>query len=236
MQENLSELAQKYREEMLRLYSSVPQETPPTPPELPVTDVTASPAEADAIIDDVLPDADEEAPLPPLLAATEERLEEEILASADPEGTIYEEPVLPDYILEPAPEVPTVYTSSGQLYVAAVTGTGAFPVENAHVTVWQQENGQSVLLHQMRTDASGETPPIRIPAPDAALSQTPGAVQPYALCRIRIYARGFYRIELLDVPVFAGVTSRQVFNLIPLPLTIHEDTEVIPMLSAAPNP
>ncbi len=237
MQENMSELARKYREEMLRLYGGTRQpaaappmpETSPMPERPPEPPTPPEPAVIPAPPDEIAA---------PMEIPAEQQDAPDVMTLEEPVEILYEEPVLPDYVrpAEPLPSPETTYPDYGWLHVAAASGDGAFPVAGAHVTIVQQYNGGTRLIHQMRTDESGETPPVRIPAPSAALSQTPGSVQPYALCDIRIYAKGYFRSEALNVPVFAGITSRQVFSMIPLPLTAHEDVEIIQMLSEAPNP
>ncbi len=255
MQENMSELARKYREEMLRMYGgirqAVPQPAAPMPAE-PLDPPMPAPMEQPEpmpipLEETLTPEEalEEWMNAPEMQEAVneqvQENLEEEQLASEDPEGTIYEEPVLPEYIRpgqpQPSPVPPEpAYTEHGLLYVAAVTGNGAFPVEGAHVTVVQHLPDGEQLVHLMITDESGETPVFPIPTPDASLSQTPGNSRPYVLCDIRIFARGYFRNEALNVPIFSGVTSRQVFRMIPLPLIMHEDMETIRFPSEAPNP
>lgn len=259
MQENMTELARKYREEMLRMYGGSRQAVPPPPapmqPEMPAPMEEPTPIPM-SMEEELTPqEAMEEwenAPrmLDPLDMQVQEALEEEQLSTENPEGTIYEEPVLPEYIRPGAmlPNIPQnlpqtipsfpsapAYSEHGRLIVVAVTGNGAFPVEGAHVTVTQRSSTGDQVIYLLRTDDSGETPAVRIDTPPASLSQQPGSIQPYALCDIRIFANGFFRNEAFNVPIFAGVTSRQVFQMIPLPMMMHEDMETIQFTSEAPN-
>ncbi len=224
MQEDVSALARKYREEMLRLYGgrqAVPAvstppaaivETSPPPPEPEAFPEPEAPA---LVPDDALPAFPEEtAPAPP--------------------DTAYEEPVLPDYIRN-GPELPELlneeeasgYTAEGQLQVIAAAGNNAFPVPGAAVTVYRRHDGREHLMYSLLTDENGATPLITLPTAPAALSQEPGNAQPFAEYDVRILAPGYFRVLAEDVPVFAGITSRQTFQLIPLAMTVHEDVETI---------
>ncbi len=158
----------------------------------------------------------------------------EMALSSEPE---LEEPVLPDYIQPAVPSLPDEWTAQeayekhnsaeGMLYVVASTADSAYPVPNARVIISSEIDGKSNLNYILRTDESGITPTVTLPAPPASLSQTPGNAKPYAVYDIRIQAAGYFREEAKEVPVFAGITSRQVFPMIPLPLAVSEDAETL---------
>ena len=151
--------------------------------------------------------------------------------------------MIPDYIRNGTPPVMEQdtaddmqdLTDSGLLRVATLTGDGAFPVPGAHITVSVRRNGKERFAYLLLTDESGETPTVSLPAPPASLSQQPGSEQPFTVVDIRVFARGYFRAEMLNVPVFAGVTSLQTFQLIPLPILMHEDQEVLSVSSESPD-
>ncbi len=155
----------------------------------------------------------------------------------------YELPELPDYIQNGEPPVMEQdaademldLTELGFLRVAARTGDGAFPVEGASVTIAVRRNGTERLAYHLLTDDSGETPTVSMPAPPASLSQTPEDAQPFTIVDIRIFANGYFRAEMLNVPIFAGVTSLQTFQLIPLPILMHEDMETLSVSTESPD-
>ena len=67
------------------------------------------------------------------------------------------------------------------------------------------------------TDRSGQIQPIEIPVPDRADSLSPNPPElPFA--RVNLYARlkGYEQIENEDLQVFAGVTTDQDLQMIPL--------------------
>jgi hypothetical protein len=52
---------------------------------------------------------------------------------------------------------------------------------------------------------------------------------------VRVFANGYFRAEMRNVPVFAGITSLQTFQLIPLPVLMHEDMEVLRNATESPD-
>ncbi len=245
MQDHLSELSRKYREEMLRMYGKSkpgPEESmPPAPfpvqapeiaenPELPTDESMPAPAEQ-------FPAAPEN---DPAFTGTPEDFDNRIAAPFPEE---YEEPVIPEYITngtppvmeEDAAAVLEEYTETGLLRVAALTGDGAFPVPGAHVTITVRRSDGEHLAYLLITDESGETPTVSLPAPDASLSQSPDNKDPFTTAEIRIFAKGYFRAQLKNVPIFAGITSVQTVQLIPLPALMHEDQETLVTTSESPD-
>lgn len=108
------------------------------------------------------------------------------------------------------------YSSSGSLIISVFSAGGAIPVSNALVTVRSSEKESSGVLSVIYTDMSGNTPKISLPAPPASESESPGNKKPYATYNIEVDKEGFYPRQYIDVPVFAGTTSIQPVNLVPL--------------------
>lgn len=192
MPENLSELAKKYRDEMLALYGNRPAGKPEPAPE-----------------SEPIPEPE---PMP------------------EPEPEPYPEPVLPEYIRPEPPQLPAEWeaqnayekanTAEGRLRIVAAAADGAFPVPGARVLVYTRIGERRVLNYLLTTDENGETPTVTLPAPPADLSQEPENAAPYAVCEIEIAAKGFFPTDAVDVHIFAGVTTRQEFQLVPLPLNM----------------
>ena len=112
--------------------------------------------------------------------------------------------------------IPKEYTATGTLIVSVYTAGGAFPVEDALVIVRGSEQNSSGVLSVLYTDQSGNTPRITLPAPPAAESEKPGTDKPYATYNIEVDKENFYPRTFNNVPLFAGTTSIQPVNLIPL--------------------
>lgn len=67
------------------------------------------------------------------------------------------------------------------------------------------------------TDRSGAIIPVELPVPDRAESQTPeSGERPFAAVNIHVRLRGYEQITVENVQVFAGTTTVQDLNLIPL--------------------
>ena len=147
-------------------------------------------------------------------------------------------PEIPPYIQPVPPVLPEEWTAQenyeerntaeGMLSVIASTADSAFPVPNARVTVYTRIGGKLHLNYMMTTNQNGETPTVVLPAPPAGLSQQPENIQPYSLCDIRIFAKGFFRSEALNVRIFADVVTRQTFQLVPLPLNASPKDDLDP--------
>lgn len=104
-----------------------------------------------------------------------------------------------------------------KMRVTAVGGT--VPVQGAKVVISEYgagEPGGDEVLFTMRTNASGNTPTVALPAPSMAESLSPGGKRPYSLYAIRVTNDGYYPVELAAVPVFDKVTSLQAVDLLPI--------------------
>ena len=211
MQNDMSELARKYQEEMLRLYGKRQPEAA-SAPEPPVSEPEPVPEPAEE----------------PSEAQFDEDIPEEI----------YGDEELPNYI-RPVPELPEEWTAQaayekansaeGYLRVITAAADSAYPVPGARVSVFTRIGNRLHLNYLMVTDENGESPTVTLPAPPAGLSQTPENNSPYASCEIRIAAKGFFPTQAGDVHIFAGITTRQVFQLVPLPVNFEaSDNDIDP--------
>lgn len=111
----------------------------------------------------------------------------------------------------------------GALVIAVTTARGAFPIAGASVTVTGTEAQNGDISFSLTTDRSGKTEKIYLPAPPAALSQSPGGENVSAIYGVTVKADGFYDFKSVRVPVFAGVTSIQPVDLVPF--SAYEQTE-----------
>ena len=215
MQENLSELSKKYQEEMLRLYGKRQPEPCPEPEPEAAPEPESGPEQLEDIPE-----------------ITQEELSEEF-----PEE-IYGDEELPNYI-RPVPELPAEWeaqeayekanTAQGYLRVITAAADSAYPVPDARVSVFTRIGKKLHLSYLMVTDSNGESPTVTLPAPPAGLSQEPENITPYASCDIRVSAKGFFPTQATDVHIFAGITTRQVFQLVPLPILYEaSDNDIDP--------
>lgn len=241
MQEQFSELSRKYREEMMRMYGN--RSAPTQEPE-PMEEMQIQEAEISEPQEPSIPEIQEEAFAEPVENPDFTGQDGDYQDMIEPEfPQEFEEPEIPDYIRngtqpelsQEAADSMRDLTGTGQLRVATLSGDSAFPVEGSTVTVAVRRNGKEQLAYLLVTDESGETPTVSLPAPPASLSQQPGSAQPFTVVDIRVFANGYFRAEMRNVPIFAGVTSLQTFQLIPLPVLMHEDQETLSGSSESPD-
>ena len=106
---------------------------------------------------------------------------------------------------------------NGRLLVRVTSAGGAFPVEGAIVRVEGRSREVDGLLRALVTDRDGQTEILSIPAPDPALSLSPGAsAPPYSTLDVFVNGQGFYGKRVFSVSVFAGEETVLPINLIPL--------------------
>lgn len=128
------------------------------------------------------------------------------------------------------------YDSIGWISVNVRTAENASPVENASVVITSMNNGNLIFEATGVTDESGQIKKIALPAPSASLSlDSENLIKPYSVYDISVYADGFFRERSVDVPVFAGITSIQQFNMVPLPLYMTENDETITYYNQEPK-
>ncbi len=155
-------------------------------------------------------------------------------------------PEVPTPAQEPAPtptpeaETPSGGTGLGYLIVRVSTARGAIPLEGARVDIRTYEDEKDSdpatrgdIVASLITGRDGSTVRLPLPAPSAAASESPGAIQPYARYSADVFLEGYRRKSYLGIPIFDGITSLQSAVLIPLPEdgsggTRPEDTQYFP--------
>lgn len=104
----------------------------------------------------------------------------------------------------------------GYLIVNVSTARGVIPLKDASVTVTYNEPEGTSVFSVMTTDMSGKTEKLELPAPSRALSESPGNIKPYATYTVTVEKDGYYPVTNAGVPIFAGVTSIQPVEMLPL--------------------
>ena len=124
--------------------------------------------------------------------------------------------------------VDTKNNSTGVLTVQVYTADQALPVENANVVVTKASGSGEELVKVMKTNRSGKTEPLELAAPPAENSQSPDAAgERFYKYNIRVDYPGYYSMENINVPIFAGQTAIQPFALIPLPLYEESGRQIV---------
>lgn len=102
----------------------------------------------------------------------------------------------------------------GYLQVRAYTSSAEFPLRDVAIAI-TSETGE--LIAMRLTDRSGLMPQVEIPVPDKSESQSPGASEhPYASVTLYAHKNGYEEIEADTIQIFAGTTTYQNLEMIPL--------------------
>ena len=103
---------------------------------------------------------------------------------------------------------------TGYIQVSAFTSKARFPLKDVAISVTATD-GTAIAMRL--TDRSGRIDPIAIPVPDRAESLSPDTGE-IPFTRVNLYARlpGYIQIENEDLQVFAGTTTDQNLEMIPL--------------------
>ena len=109
-------------------------------------------------------------------------------------------------------------TGVGYVIVSVTTARGAIPITGATVRIFNYENGgeNGSLIITSKTNSSGRTDKIPLPAPPRSSSLSPGNGKSYTTYNIDAQYDGFYNQYYVNVPIFDGITAIQNVDLSPL--------------------
>ncbi|MGN0693192.1 MAG: hypothetical protein ACI4K7_12650 [Oscillospiraceae bacterium] len=109
-------------------------------------------------------------------------------------------------------------TGWGSLQFEVTTGSQGSPVQGATVVVSRVINGNRLLTRILRTNSSGLTRTIFLPAPRYVYNPyRPSNSRPFAEYTASVYANGYYPLTNISLMIEAGVKSLQPVDLIPYP-------------------
>lgn len=104
--------------------------------------------------------------------------------------------------------------STGYIQVRAYTSDAQYPLKNVAITVTSQD-GTAIAMRL--TDRSGKITPIAVPVPDKSESQSPDpSERPYTIVNLYAHLQGYEQTEAENLQVFAGTTTIQNLEMIPL--------------------
>ena len=251
---DLASQAEKYKQEMMKLYgrsTSAVEVRQPTTDNTTTTQPTGNDYSEDAELirheemlneerenlpaEEIQSEPAETVPMqdnPPETAETQEDMQSAEERYPDPD--LSELPsdmppeTAPDLMLTPEEAADFFGKGTGLITVNVRTGDDSSPVEGASVKVTGNHSGKSFLLASAVTDSSGMTPPFELPAPATEPLRPPGSGEMvYSMYDISVTAKGFFNVRSVDVPVFDGITSMQNFSMIHLPVYMDENSETI---------
>ena len=115
--------------------------------------------------------------------------------------------------------------SYGNLQVNVTSILGSRPISDATIQISYAGEPASVI-EEIRTDSSGQTESIELPAPPVEYSLTPSASQPYSEYNIQIIAPGFESIEISGAEILPGQKAIQNISLMPMDDGLGESSEL----------
>ncbi len=115
---------------------------------------------------------------------------------------------------------------TGYIKVHAFSARRTYPVPNATVEIGKNFPQGRYVIAVLKTDSSGLTQTIPVPAAPKALSQQPGVKQPYSAFDIYIKHPNFADMRFYNVEVFQDVVSTQIADMVPYAVIPQGQTEV----------
>ncbi|MEE1396676.1 hypothetical protein [Ruminococcus sp.] len=209
----------EYQEEMMRLYRAAQAAAPPPvpAPEPPEEVPEPSPAPEPEPVLAPSPEPLQELPPAPEPAAPEEPVVEFQLPPAAPPPELDAPPPKPELVPEP-PAPDSTLEDIGWLQVITRGAGNAMSLPGVSVLVSTGTGADLQVKYVSVTNSRGETGKVPLPAPPASISLNKDETQQaYSTYDVSVYLSGYYPQVSKDVPVFAGITSRQIFSMTPLP-------------------
>lgn len=106
-------------------------------------------------------------------------------------------------------------SATGYIQVHAFTSRAQLPLQDVSI-ILLSDDGTAIAMRL--TDRSGLIEPIPLPVPDLDESQQPNPDEtPYARVSLYAYKKGYEQVFAEDIQIFAGITTYQDLEMIPLP-------------------
>lgn len=115
------------------------------------------------------------------------------------------------------PNTPQSSQNTGLLQVHVVSIQNNFPIQNAIVRITSTAD-QPNVLEQLRTNSSGQTEEIALPAPPESISLDAAAAnneRPYAEYNLSVEAPGFQPVHITGTEILSGATALQSVAMTP---------------------
>ena len=168
-------------------------------------------------------------PAPPAVTPVEQP------SPVEPQEQIHELPPgnIPAAPAEPGTTPQETPSEVGYISVGVFTASGALPVKDAVVTVYElDEAGEENVLYHVVSDANGQVPVLELPV---VYNPSNPLLSPdfyFSTYNLRVQAINYYTYNLLDIRVFPNTTTNFMVELIPVAAgpggTRPEQTYVIP--------
>ena len=116
---------------------------------------------------------------------------------------------------------------TGRLTFNVTSTIGLIPINDATITI-RSSGVQDSVIEELRTDSSGQSETVELPAPPFDYSQEPGSNQPYANYDIIVTAPGYEPTIVNGTEVLPDATAIQPIELTPIETGTEEEDIVIP--------
>ncbi len=104
--------------------------------------------------------------------------------------------------------------ATGYITVHAYTSYAQIPLKDVAVSITATD-GTAIAMRL--TDRNGQIEPVEIPVPARSASLSPGlAEMPFTVVNLYARLKGYEQIEVENLQVFAGTTTNQNLEMIPL--------------------
>lgn len=114
----------------------------------------------------------------------------------------------------------------GQLQVNVTSTLGMIPIQDATVTI-SYTGVPDVTVEQLRTDSSGQTQTVELPAPPPEYSMEPEQPRPYSEYNIQVNAPGYEPIMVSGTEILPDVIALQPIQMRPLQTAPSDEEETI---------
>lgn len=114
----------------------------------------------------------------------------------------------------------------GQLQVNVTSTLGLIPIQDATVTI-SYTGVPDVTVEQLRTDSSGQTQTVELPAPPPEYSMEPEQPRPYSEYNIQVNAPGYEPVMVSGTEILPDVTALQPIQMRPLQTAPSDEEEMI---------
>lgn len=105
----------------------------------------------------------------------------------------------------------TDYIDKGKLQVSVWAGNVVTPIQGAQVKITDSVEGS--VIAELKTDSSGQTNTIELPAPPIEYSLRENGNRPYSTYNVTVDADEFEKLHIGSVQILSGSTSIQSANL-----------------------
>lgn len=126
-----------------------------------------------------------------------------------------------------APTEEAKQESVGYLSVSTFTASGALPVADVLITVYQfDENGQENEIGHYTTDINGHVPLITLPASYDRFNPFESLEYYFSTYNMRAQAINYYTVNIMDFRIFPETTTYFTLEMIPAPAGPAERPEM----------